>query len=585
MTVEVFVLDVDRTLPDSPPLGIDVETGRQSIAWDGKTVLIKRVKEGGSIHLWSQQHRRPIPPGARIIAVNGLTGAETILAECQKPQRLRLEIQPSVTATRRPAAGAEHVEEICSALNSAKSAAEAVQLLRRHRGHWHPTWGAYALLRIALRSTSTTKSAWAKDAAVLELAEWQLNEVKMSKEVSELEISLISLEASKRLGLPLVTPEHVAHVARLLMSQGSRLSTKSICRLLWLAAPWKQRNKDLAEVAVLLRVLRQRKASDFDGLDLRMLFEAARRWSETTWLQEPQRLMPGKGLTKEVAAADECVISFSVTLFGKLEGWSLLFTSSNDRFPGLYVSKDGILAGSFAKTKEGLKEDLEKQRQEIESLSLPTLQVHQLALVTLAADGGRFTLALDGQELPKIAASIGNKQPTELLCRDAMGTQVAEASIGHVVHRPRRSCPGKDVPLLQKLLQRLRCSDQEGAGVPPLFPPDVVPAAELVRMAEDLAHLELYDDDALNSLGREILRRRPELKPEELQLAKGAFAMMKLNLPEAWSAVGVKLKKRGADVLTQQAFVPMEEKLAPGKKRPRNKEVEETSPPPSPPRR
>lgn len=29
--------------------------------------------------------------------------------------------------------------------------------------------------------------------------------------------------------------------------------------------------------------------------------------------------------------------------------------------------------------------------------------------------------------------------------------------------------------------------------------------------------------------------------------------------------MGVKLKKRGADVLTQQAFVPMEEKLAPGK--------------------
>ena len=35
--------------------------------------------------------------------------------------------------------------------------------------------------------------------------------------------------------------------------------------------------------------------------------------------------------------------------------------------------------------------------------------------------------------------------------------------------------------------------------------------------------------------------------------------------PPRWSAVGVKLKKRGADVLTQQAFVPMEEKLAPGK--------------------
>ena len=33
-------------------------------------------------------------------------------------------------------------------------------------GHWHPTWGAYALLRIALRSTSTTKSAWAKAISV-----------------------------------------------------------------------------------------------------------------------------------------------------------------------------------------------------------------------------------------------------------------------------------------------------------------------------------------------------------------------------------------------------------------------------------
>eukprot|EP00438_Fugacium_kawagutii_P008098 Skav222119 [mRNA] locus=scaffold1181:498915:499579:- [translate_table: standard] len=37
--------------------------------------------------------------------------------------------------------------------------------------------------------------------------------------------------------------------------------------------------------------------------------------------------------------------------------------------------------------------------------------------------------------------------------------------------------------------------------------------------------------------------------------------MMKLNLLDAWSAVGVKLKKRGADLLTQQAFAPVESKL------------------------
>lgn len=28
---------------DSPSLGIDVETGRQSAGWDGKTVLIKKA--------------------------------------------------------------------------------------------------------------------------------------------------------------------------------------------------------------------------------------------------------------------------------------------------------------------------------------------------------------------------------------------------------------------------------------------------------------------------------------------------------------------------------------------------------------
>ena len=31
--------------------------------------------------------------------------------------------------------------------------------------------------------------------------------------------------------------------------QGLKMSSKSIWRLLWLAAPWKQRSKDLAEVA------------------------------------------------------------------------------------------------------------------------------------------------------------------------------------------------------------------------------------------------------------------------------------------------------------------------------------------------
>lgn len=129
---ELLVLHLDRGTPDSTSLGIDVETGRQSAGWDGKTVLIKKVKEG-AIQAWCQQHRRLIQTGDRIVSANGHTGdAERILAECQKRQALRLEIR-AVSSTRRPAAGAEHVEEIREALRSASSAAEAVQLLRKHR--------------------------------------------------------------------------------------------------------------------------------------------------------------------------------------------------------------------------------------------------------------------------------------------------------------------------------------------------------------------------------------------------------------------------------------------------------------------
>lgn len=88
-----------------------------------------------------------------------------------------------------------------------------------------------------------------------------------------------------------------------------------------------------------------------------------------------------------------------------------------------------------------------------------------------------------------------------------------------------------EVPLLQKLLQRLAVPDLEAIE---LFPCDLVPAAELVGLAEDVAQLELLTDaDALRALGREILRRRPELKEEELQVARGAFAMLGLKLQEA----------------------------------------------------
>eukprot|EP00439_Symbiodinium_sp_Y106_P029755 s5843_g3.t1 len=126
--------------------------------------------------------------------------------------------------------------------------------------------------------------------------------------------------------------------------------------------------------------------------------------------------------------------------------------------------------------------------------------------------------------LPALAVLLASQQ---LVCKDGCGTKVADGTVGHMVYRPLRSCPGKDVPLLQKLLCRLRGSDGEG-----LFPQNLFAASELVRLAEDgpkdtlfrgslhshlpppedLAHLELHsDEEALKSLGRALLLRRTGL--------------------------------------------------------------------------
>lgn len=220
--------------------------------------------------------RRQVRPGARILAVNGVReSAEALLAECQRPQRLRLELR--CTGGRR--CGAEAAEELSGAVRRCGSAAAVVQLLRRQRGRWHPAWGAEALLQVALRSTGRTRLAWAKDPVVLELAEWQLAEAQLVQDLPALEVTLTTMDAARRLGLPIAL-EDLSLVAEKALPQAAQLSTKAMCRLLWLASP----HSRLAPVASLLHTLRRRK--DFDGLDLRMIFQAARRWSESTWLQD-----------------------------------------------------------------------------------------------------------------------------------------------------------------------------------------------------------------------------------------------------------------------------------------------------------
>ncbi|CAK9038981.1 unnamed protein product [Durusdinium trenchii] len=91
---------------------------------------------------------------------------------------------------------------------------------------------------------------------------------------------------------------------------------------------------------------------------------------------------------------------------------------------------------------------------------------------------------------------------------------------------------------------------------------------------------ELFDPDLDN-----MNTVRPELKVEELQLAKGAFAMLHLNLQDVWSTVGARMTTRGGSTITQQAFAPVVREEPDRKRRKLSKDLEETSPPPSPPRR
>ncbi|CAE7243353.1 IRC3 [Symbiodinium natans] len=211
---ELLVLvDLDRS--GGVALGLDVETGRQSQGWDGKTVLIKRVKPDGAVAQWC--HERPgrvIEAGDRIVSANGCRGdALQILAECQKLDKLKLEIQrarvvaPTATPAQPTRPPAEVVEEIALKFSEAPTAAEAVALLRKELSGgaiarcWDMRWGAQALLRIAQRSTSRTRKAWAKDPAVSELVGRLRADISRAEDMADVEAALMALEGLKRLGV------------------------------------------------------------------------------------------------------------------------------------------------------------------------------------------------------------------------------------------------------------------------------------------------------------------------------------------------------------------------------------------------
>merc|ERR1711881_804357 len=68
----VLTLIVDRSA--GARLGVDIETGRQSAGWDGRTLLVRKLQPGGLVEAWNAENpTRSVVPGDRISVVNGVT--------------------------------------------------------------------------------------------------------------------------------------------------------------------------------------------------------------------------------------------------------------------------------------------------------------------------------------------------------------------------------------------------------------------------------------------------------------------------------------------------------------------------------
>mmetsp|Transcript_58111 Transcript_58111/g.138253 ORF Transcript_58111/g.138253 Transcript_58111/m.138253 type:complete len:510 (-) Transcript_58111:18-1547(-) len=104
--------------------------------------------------------------------------------------------------------------------------------------------------------------------------------------------------------------------------------------------------------------------------------------------------------------------------------------------------------------------------------------------------------------------------------------------------------------LLQKMLLRLGVTGVCSTAIP----------SDLVQIADSLAELGVSSSHgerhlaALQALGQEVMVRRAEHSPDELQRIQKAFEVCGLPLRQAWKATGATTKKRGGQVVTTQVF-------------------------------
>jgi len=101
-------------------------------------------------------------------------------------------------------------------------------------------------------------------------------------------------------------------------------------------------------------------------------------------------------------------------------------------------------------------------------------------------------------------------------------------------------------------------------------------ATDLLKLIEGLLETGTQDEEATRVLGRNLLTRRNELQPHELQHFIRCFQKTGVSLENVWGHVGAQTKRKGSEVVTLQTFATQ---VGHEKRRRETHDVERTSPP------
>jgi hypothetical protein len=341
-----------------------------------------------------------------------------------------------------------------------------------------------------------------------------------------------------------------------------------LARLLWLAAPVK-----LLGLDPLKQELRKRgQHTKLDAKDLCHIVAAMRCQRRVVLVEELRLLKTSEKLPDDLPSVRSFRLSFDLVPHGRAgedpcsilrlvdEGHEAL--RARDCLPTFCMVPETTRLFAFLGP-------VEKTVAKYNSPD-PGLPVGEPSRIVVMLSGKTFTVAINGHEVFSTAVSEDVTSqvfsvPTKVWAGDVV-YKAANASIGNLVYFCKNQLHDDDDKLLHKVALRLRAESVCAE----------ICTEDLAPLAEGLEELGVRDEQALRTLGQEILQRKPEISSEDLRRIHIAYNMCKLPLNTVWAALGVTKKRKGGDVVTTQVFVPQH---GHDKKHRSEREVERASPP------